>query len=219
MPTPKKPTTARASAFSTTNRDAAFNPPQAVFNNTAPTRRTPGTGRGAAELSVGTRAEKIWGSNPLVKMYRKDQKANPKQRTPGGRVVPEPRKDQAPKIPSNALQPTSYKKPPAGKSASSGYWQSKGGKTIWIDNEPTTTAPKTAPKGTGYTWTPPAGVDPTQGHSMTVKKGDTLWALAKRAPGGNSNKEVQARLDAILAKNPQYKSNPNLIKPSDVVTW
>ena len=53
---------------------------------------------------------------------------------------------------------------------------------------------------------------------MTVKKGDTLWDIAKRAPGGNSRAEIDARLRTIIAKNPALK-NPDRIVAGQKIAY
>jgi len=256
MPTPKKPTTARASAFSTTNRAAAFNPPKAAPPAARRTTAAPPARRPVAEPAAAKVARaSAFGTTNRAAAFDPQKAAfnNTAPRTGPSRTVPastsmgdgagrsaefgwdfwrKKRAEQDAKkagYPSaaakKAAEAAAAKKAAADKKAADLAQKKKeqaamaAEEAARLKNGATPTAPRTAPKATGYTWTPPAGVNPSNSHNMTVKKGDTLWALAKRAPGGNSNKEVQARLDAILAKNPQYKKNPNLIKPSDVVTW
>jgi len=83
--------------------------------------------------------------------------------------------------------------------------------TPWVSKFPGT-------PGISSNHTPPAGVSPNQSRTVTVKKGDTLWDIAKRAPGGNSRAEIDARLRTIIAKNPALK-NPDRIVAGQKIAY
>lgn len=74
----------------------------------------------------------------------------------------------------------------------------------WINPGDNVVAPAPTPTPTP-TPTPPA---PTQ-EFVTVQKGDSIWAIAKRRVGG-SNAQINAEMHRIIALNPQI-ANPSVI--------
>jgi len=136
MATSRKPTVKRASAFGTSNRTAAFNPPRATFNSAAPAR----TGRSAGPAST-------FGSTS---------------------------------VPGSAFGSMS-------------------------------TGLRAPLASTFYT-------TPSTGGKITVRRGDSLWSIAKKlnGTGGQDNKAIQMKVDELIRKNkghlPGLAKNPNSIK-------